>query len=211
MSETSTQVPAVSAAFLLTLLFLVITLPAYSQQGPTEEAVFPNQIFLTKPFLEIGGIGGYSISEYNLPEGRYKPIKLMSHIAIRLNSKKVRPKSYFMVYAEPQFNPVVMDGSLCEQEFGLNIGLRFHYTLHPRYQVYILAGTGPHFITAQVARQATGFIFSDNVAAGLYYQLAGPYALNIQGRFRHISNAGLKEPNYGLNNYFILTGLSRFF
>ncbi len=203
-----------SSYFFPVVLFLYIIAcagPAYSQKEPDQDISINKEIFLKKPFLEIGGIGGYSITEYDLPEGRYKPIKLMSHIAIRLNSRKVRTRSYFMVFAEPQFNPVVMAGSLCEHEFGINLGLKFHYTLHPRYQAYIMGGVGPHFITAQVARQAPGFIFSDNLAAGLYYQLAGPYALNLQGRFRHISNAGLKEPNYGLNNYFFLMGLSRFF
>jgi hypothetical protein len=75
-----------------------------------------------------------------------------------------------------------------------------------------MLGSGPHFITADLPRQAKGFIFSDNLAVGFFKgvnQKKGLF-LNVQFRVRHISNAGLKLPNAGVNTLNVLVGLSKF-
>jgi hypothetical protein len=33
--------------------------------------------------------------------------------------------------------------------------------------------------------------------------------LNLQCRFRHISNAGLQKPNFGIDNFFAVVGFSK--
>ena len=74
-----------------------------------------------------------------------------------------------------------------------------------------MLGSGPHYINAQTQRQAKGFIFSDNLAAGIRLPLPAHLAgeFNIQYRLRHISNAGLKSPNGGINNGFLVVGFTR--
>ena len=73
-----------------------------------------------------------------------------------------------------------------------------------------MLGSGPHFITADVKRQAKGFIFSDNAALGFMKSLEKKALfLNFQMRWRHISNAGLKDPNGGVDSWNVLIGISR--
>ncbi|HUR30281.1 MAG TPA: acyloxyacyl hydrolase, partial [Saprospiraceae bacterium] len=70
----------------------------------------------------------------------------------------------------------------------------------------------PHYINTVTERQAQGFIFSDNLTFGLRKQLPSRknnYELNIQYRFRHISNAGLSYPNKGINNGFLILGITK--
>jgi hypothetical protein len=73
-----------------------------------------------------------------------------------------------------------------------------------------MLGSGPHYITADLPRQANVKIFSDNIDFGLFRQLNKnkPLFLNLQFRVRHISNAGLKLPNSGVNTLNVLVGLS---
>jgi hypothetical protein len=75
---------------------------------------------------------------------------------------------------------------------------------------YQMLGSGPHYISAHLDRQATGFIFSDNLAIGALTRLNRKQLfLNLQFRIRHISNANLKLPNRGVNSYNFFIGLSK--
>ena len=73
-----------------------------------------------------------------------------------------------------------------------------------------MLGSGPHFITAEVSRQANGFIFSDNLALGSFVKLSEKdLFLNLQFKIRHLSNAELKNPNAGINTWNVMVGLSK--
>lgn len=54
------------------------------------------------------------------------------------------------------------------------------------------------------------FEFSSQFGGGLHYFYAAQDAVTIAARYRHISNAGIKEPNRGLNTLFITVGIGRF-
>lgn len=93
-------------------------------------------------------------------------------------------------------------------ELGLNIGLIlrkdiFNDLLHS----YIMISTGPHYVSGTPDRQANGFLFSDNFLIGINISLSPRTFLDIRGGFRHISNAGLKGPNEGINNLIIGAGI----
>ena len=92
----------------------------------------------------------------------------------------------------------------------MNIGLKNTIRLSPGLYFYQVLGAGPHFITAQLSRQATGFIFSDNFGLGLLKRLkkTGPLLLNVQLRYRHLSNASFKKPNAGIDNVNFILGIS---
>lgn len=91
-------------------------------------------------------------------------------------------------------------------EFGLNCGLIARY--RPLQQLGIYAGlsAGPHYVSATPARQARGFIFSDNAFAGMQVKCAEDTWIDLRIGFRHISNAGLREPNGGVNNLMLSGG-----
>ncbi len=118
------------------------------------------------------------------------------------------------IIPKPQFNITrykVTNNSLKEEsgfELGLNVGFAVRKYLHEgNTAVYLLVGSGPHYVSGVPERQANGFIFSDNFMTGLDTKLSGRLRLDISAGIRHISNAGLKRPNGGVNNIILNTGL----
>ena len=114
-------------------------------------------------------------------------------------------------YLEPQINPVRTLRPL-DIELGINAGIRTYVKLSEKFFLYGMIGSGPHYISAEIDRQAKGFIFSDNFAFGGYMKLlkSSKQFINLQLRYRHISNAGLKKPNKGINSWNLMIGISPF-
>jgi lipid A 3-O-deacylase PagL len=54
------------------------------------------------------------------------------------------------------------------------------------------------------------FQFSSQIGGGIHLFFTHQDAVTIGGRYRHISNAGIRSPNSGLNTYFLTLGWSRF-
>ena len=119
---------------------------------------------------------------------------------------KALRRDFVSLYCEPQFNLVKTNRT--DYEFGVNLGLRNYFMINNNFHLYIMLGSGPHYISAELERQATGFIFSDNLDLGGLIALKPGLALNLQAGVRHISNAGLEMPNRGVNTYTFRAGLS---
>ena len=176
---------------LTVVLFSSILFSSHAQDGKTK-------------FRTIGGITGYG---YTLnPDLKYKIFFIAGDFS--WSFKATEKKMFLSWYAEPQFNMVHTDRPL-DIEFGANLGLRNYIRINDGFLIYQMIGSGPHYISAVVERQATGFIFSDNFALGAFKMINKKnLALHFQLRFRHISNAGLKEPNKGIDSFNFLIGLS---
>lgn len=159
-------------------------------------------------FAEKGFNIGLSIYSITLPEGNnYKPLLLMGNFGLELTKKEKKGKWWIMF--EPQLNPVFLDTKLKELEFGINVAFRYKYKIGKLSFCYAQLGSGPHFITIPTERQSQGFIFSDNLAFGLSNKITGNWMLNTEFRIRHISNANVMAPNRGMNNLFLILGLSK--
>lgn len=115
---------------------------------------------------------------------------------------------------QPQFNytrykpvddfPITVMG----YEYGANFGIQLrHSVVDDILSIYCLASFGPHFIEGAPDRQADGFVFSDNLAFGLMFKLHEHLYIDLRRGFRHLSNAGLKQPNRGINNMLATGGL----
>lgn len=196
-----------ASIFRALLLVLFLLSKAFAQEQAT-----PKIRLREKGFL-VGA--GYGIDSINLPQGRYIPIFLMGHFSVDLPrfTKRQTNKSLFTIYAEPQFNPVIIrksEGRSTEWEFGSNFGIQYMYPLSKNIYSYINIGAGPHFISVHTYRQATGFIFSDNMGAGFYLFFTKTLALNSTFRLRHMSNANTRMPNDGINTFNFMLGLSKF-
>lgn len=174
-----------------------ITLSA--QEGrlaPAQIPVFPQ----TGYFMQAG------FNDRPLPEGvNYNPVIFSAVYRKPLTRKNKRWVT--AVDIQPQIG---WASSLSTYgynfEFGINVG--FSELLHLGKGHYLVAtiGSGPHYTNVATSRQATGFIFSDN------WLLNYSFPMKITGKlvdvsfilgFRHISNAGLKSPNGGLNNFIV--------
>ena len=161
-------------------------------------------------FTESGIVTGFGTGSTS--EGQYQPILLAWHLAADLK-KYWKPleghQGILSFVLEPQINPSF--GPSTDIEFGVGVGIKYMYPVTGRISPYVLGSVGPHFITVQDRDQANGFIFASTVGAGIYYYLDKKSAINLGYRLRHMSNAGLKSPNSGINNHFGTIGYSVFF
>lgn len=110
--------------------------------------------------------------------------------------------------AEPQYAAVSLpESDRREKDYGINFGARFDWLTIDNLRSYVFLSTGPHFITTETVLQTKGFLFSDNIGFGVLIAIKEtPFDIGIEGRFRHMSNAGIHYPNGGIDNAFV--GLS---
>jgi len=113
----------------------------------------------------------------------------------------------------PQFNTTRyknLDGSdyyKTSYETGLNIAIALRQEIIPRnFSLYIMLGTGPHYIFGAPDRQVSGLIFSDNLFIGAQVRVWDRLHLDIRPGFRHISNAETRHPNLGINSFTLSFG-----
>lgn len=118
------------------------------------------------------------------------------------------------ILAEPQFNTTTfkkidnIDARTDGFETGLSIGILIRKNLFNKFiSLYSFIGSGPHYVSGTPKRQSDGFIFSDFFFIGMNIKLYKELYFDIRSGIRHISNAGIKKPNGGLNNSIISAGL----
>lgn len=75
-------------------------------------------------------------------------------------------------------------------------------------QPYIKAAAGTLYMSQHTREQSTQFNFYEYGGLGVHWFFTKNTALTVEGRFRHLSNAGIDSPNSGINTYFGLVGLS---
>jgi len=80
-----------------------------------------------------------------------------------------------------------------------------------KLQPYLKAGLGLLYMTQHTREQSTQFNFTEAAGCGIHYFLWENTAFTVEGRFRHISNAGVRKPNHGINTYSCLIGICREF
>ena len=120
----------------------------------------------------------------------------------------------FEAVAFPQYNRVWYRYAVSQEELangyelGLNLGIRAGWLVGRSGSLLYAGGSiGPHYVSGVPQRQAPGFLFSDNLFAGVNIPLGRAFFADLRVNFRHISNAGLKRPNGGINNLVVFAGL----
>lgn len=158
--------------------------------------------------VEWGAHLGIPFEYEHLHEGlRYQPYQLLLYHP--LADLKPRKPGRFIMALEPQlvwvhFSPKAKK----EWEAGANLVFEYRWPIGAHSFVHAAIGSGPHYIRVHTSQQARGFIFSDNFTTGWSHQLGSKNAwLDLKCRFRHISNAGLQEPNLGIDTWFAIAGL----
>jgi opacity protein-like surface antigen len=179
---------------------LLVLLCSAGAAWPAGEKPAP---LLTKEslFTEVGFITGMGYS--TVTEGDYLPVPLIVHLGTDMKRWVPSLKEHrgvLTAFLEPQFNPVFgYDTSI---EAGASIGLKYRYPLTDTLSVYGLYSLGFLFLTADTVDQANGLNFANSVGAGVQVKIMPGAALDLGFRFRHVSNADLREPNCGIDSYF---------
>lgn len=98
-----------------------------------------------------------------------------------------------------------------EWMIGLTPHLRYNFATGTRWVPYIDLAAG---LTATSIREpdlSQTFEFNLQAAGGVRWFLTDNVALGLEVRFLHLSDAGMTDPNYGVNNVSGLFGVSWFF
>lgn len=190
------------------ILLLCLTIPAYSQDS----------LFDGKK-NKVGFITGYGFQNQEV---------LNTHISVGVDYyyevyffalqgyRNVYRKRRFGVdiLIQPQYNltnyiydtkwiPGIRKG----YEVGINIGVVIRQNLRDDLMsFYFCGGIGPQYISGELNRQASGFIFSDNLDAGINIKVYKDFFIDFRVGLRHISPAGLTYPDAGINNLMVYGG-----
>lgn len=77
-----------------------------------------------------------------------------------------------------------------------------------RIQPYFKGGVGLLYMSQHTIEQSTQFNFDEYAGFGVHFFLKKNIAFTIEYRYRHLSNASIKQPNCGINSNFGICGLS---
>ena len=124
-------------------------------------------------------------------------------VELALNIEPSIYQSDYFPYYETEFN---RDNSQEKsvipkdiREFALNVGLQAKFGIVKSMSAYILGSIGPTFSNTETDRLNSGMSFSDIIALGFNYDTSFSL-MDFRLSFRHVSNAGLNNPNKGYNS-----------
>ncbi len=153
----------------------------------------------TRKFLDLGPTIVYSIT---------------SHQINYFYKWKEKGKISWEFMAAPQINNAKYKdfedspNSIDVKEYGVNFGVSYNYAITKSTKTYLLLSIGPHYISELIPyRAAKGLTFSDNATVGIKQKISSNLSFDLRYGIRHISNAGLKKPNIGINTMMLNTGL----
>lgn len=96
--------------------------------------------------------------------------------------------------------------------FGGGISAIFRYNFLPEGRLIPFVEAGPGILITDFGLEdrADGFTFSFQTGLGFHFFLSERTAFTAEVRFDHISNAGIADPNRGLNSGLVLIGVTTF-
>ena len=193
----------------------VLTLAVFSICGPAyaEEVINAKDVIQQSPY-ELGFLAGYGWAMDNHKEqSSIQHAVFMPSFSIPLTGIE-RGRSFYRGIVQYQLEPVfgVITRPNGKPEVGLSFaGFKYNFTAREdRWLPYSTFGFG--VIYEPIGRRVEGsdLNFIIQTGFGVEYFLDKKHAVNVQYRYRHISNAHIKEPNLSINSSFLLVGYSFF-
>jgi lipid A 3-O-deacylase len=89
--------------------------------------------------------------------------------------------------------------------------LRYSFATGSRWVPFVNGGVGGAYTDIRHPDLSGGLQFTVQVGAGGHYFLSEERALTLQYRWFHLSNAGIRSPNSGLNTHLFFAGMSWLF
>lgn len=94
-------------------------------------------------------------------------------------------------------------------EVGFTAGMLWNINIYDDYLKFYMGGfIGPQYTPDMPARQGGWLNFSDNLCSGLNIKLSNSVYADLRFVYRHLSNAGFFDPNYGINSVGFGVGLA---
>ena len=189
--------------FLTSFVFFFFS---FSVFAPAQDQDTGNTPYFDYAFKEFGIFSGYHHGTLKAQDD-YIVIPAMLHWGFDLRPL-IKNKSNILleVVLEPFINTVVSPDS--NVEIGNNFLLKIGFPLTPRIYPYFEGGLGMVYLTQHTIEQSTQFNFTDQAGVGITFFLKKNLGLSLGYRFRHISNASIKEPNNGINTDSAICGIS---
>ena len=140
------------------------------------------------------------------------PIMIGFDFNLKLLTQKIgfNPPSLIQFQIEPFLSLVTNPDNNMEvgTSFLLKVGL---LPEDWRFQPYVKSGLGMIYMSQHTLDQNTQFNFLINGGTGFHYFFKKQCALTLEYRFRHASNAGIKQPNGGIDTHSCLLGIAYLF
>jgi lipid A 3-O-deacylase len=94
---------------------------------------------------------------------------------------------------------------------GVTPGLRYNFITGTRLVPFVHAGGGATLTDIRAPDLGSAFEFNLQAGTGVHCFWRENAAFTVQYRFMHLSNAGLRSPNQGVNAHAVFVGASWFF
>jgi hypothetical protein len=110
-----------------------------------------------------------------------------------------------------QLEPYISGVSSPNANVEVGSGFALKFGLLPEsfaLQPYIKAACGMLYMSQHTLEQSTQFNFYEYGGAGAHWYFNQHWGLTVEYRFRHLSNSGIRQPNSGINNEFVLGGVT---
>ncbi len=185
-------------SFLLILFSMLLCVGAFAQspeQGATEI-----QIWTAGGHSVAGGRGNTRVWNAGLRYGWVltKPI----------GPGFLKGRFEYAIDAVPAF--LIFQPTNTAYGAGINpLGLKWNFATRGHIAPYLELNGGTLFTSQEVPPGTSKVNFTDAAAFGLQF-LGARHALSLEARYLHISNAGLTNPNPGVNTVEVRFGIGRF-
>jgi lipid A 3-O-deacylase len=94
---------------------------------------------------------------------------------------------------------------------GLAPILRYNFATGTRFVPFVGGGAGATLTDIRKPDLSTDFEFNVQVGIGMHWFIKPHLAATLEGRWLHLSNAGIDSPNQGVNTSMLLIGANWFF
>ena len=184
---------------LLAAISLLRAASVLAQVGP-EQGGSEVQVWTAGGHSVSGGRGNTGIFDVGL---RYGWVLLDSH-----GPSLLRGRFEYAIDAVPMY--LIFQPTNTAYGVGLNpLNLKWNFERHGKFVPYTELSGGLLFTTHDVPTNTSSINFTPSAAVGFHY-LGDRFAWTLEGRYLHISDAGLSRLNPGLNTFELRIGLGRF-
>ena len=184
---------------LLPAIALLCAVSAFAQVGP-QEGGSEIQLWTAGGHSVSGGRGNTRIFDVGL---RYGWVLLDSH-----GPSFLRGQFEYAIDAVPMY--LIFQPRSTAYGIGVNpLNLKWNFERHAHVVPYAELSGGLLFTTHDVPAGTSSVNFTPSAAFGFHY-LGDRVAWTLEGRYLHISDAGLSRLNPGLNTFEVRIGVGKF-